>query len=144
MAATLSALQTCPSAAARSAGASRRVPVAAAARPARAAGHADSRALAARQAFGSVAGSCRELSQSPSTRRRVLAQARRSGPVVNAATSSQSSFVKFSDFTTNLFPVWTVIAALVGLYNPALFAAVDTKYFTGMLAALSASRAAHG
>lgn len=143
MAATLSALQTCPAAARGAGAASRRTPAAAAAQPARAAGHAESRALAARQAFSSVAGNCQALSQGPSMRRRVLAQAQSSGAVVVSA-SAQSAFVKFSDITTNLFPVWTVIAALVGLYNPGLFAAIDTKYFTAMLAALSASHIPRG
>lgn len=142
-ASTVSALQTCPTAA-RSAGASRRAPAAAAAQPARAASHAGSRVLAARQAFGSVAAGCQALLEGPSMRRRVLGQARPRGAVVVAASSSSSAFHTFSDITTNLFPVWTVIAALIGLYNPALFAAIDTKYFTAMLAALSASPRARG
>jgi bile acid:Na+ symporter, BASS family len=44
-----------------------------------------------------------------------------------------------SDNVTNLFPVWTVLAALLGLLSPDTFAAVSTKYFTAMLAALMLS-----
>ena len=61
--------------------------------------------------------------------------------VVHAAASASGgvTFSKVSEVVTNLFPVWTVIGALVGLYYPSTFAAVDTKYFTAILAALMLS-----
>lgn len=49
------------------------------------------------------------------------------------------TFAKVSDVVTNLFPLWTVLGAAVGLLSPDTFAAVSTKYFTAMLAALMLS-----
>ena len=56
-----------------------------------------------------------------------------------AAAATPSAFQKFSDNTTTLFPVWTVLGAAVGLMYPSVFAAVSTSYFTAMLAALMLS-----
>jgi BASS family bile acid:Na+ symporter len=44
-----------------------------------------------------------------------------------------------SDVVTNLFPVWTVLGAAVGLLSPDTFSSISTKYFTAMLAALMLS-----
>jgi len=53
--------------------------------------------------------------------------------------ASPLSLARVSDVVTNLFPLWTVLGALLGLYMPSAFAAVSTKYFTAMLAALMLS-----
>jgi len=53
--------------------------------------------------------------------------------------SASLTFAKVSDVVTNLFPLWTVLGALVGLFSPSTFAAVDTKYFTAILAMLMLS-----
>ena len=58
---------------------------------------------------------------------------------VSASAAGGVTLAKVSDVVTNLFPVWTVLGALVGLYSPATFAAVDTKYFTAILATLMLS-----
>ena len=58
---------------------------------------------------------------------------------LTVASAGGVTFQAVSDNVTNLFPVWTVLAALLGLLSPDTFAAVSTKYFTAMLAALMLS-----
>ncbi len=56
-----------------------------------------------------------------------------------ATVTAALSLARVSDVVTNLFPVWTVLGALVGVTQPHVFASVSTKYFTAMLAALMLS-----
>ncbi len=53
--------------------------------------------------------------------------------------AAAGGLARVSDVVTNLFPVWTVLSAVLALNNPQLFASVSTKYFTAMLAALMLS-----
>lgn len=47
-----------------------------------------------------------------------------------------SPFKQISDFLTTLFPVWTVLAALVALVKPATFSFMSTNQFTAALSLL--------
>lgn len=46
------------------------------------------------------------------------------------------TYLKFSNIFANMFPVWTVMAAVLGLRNPSLFSWLTTQYFTLGLAIL--------
>ncbi len=48
-------------------------------------------------------------------------------------------FKKFSDGFSNLFPVWTMGVATLGLVAPSVFAGISTSYFTGLLGLLMLS-----
>ena len=48
-------------------------------------------------------------------------------------------FQKFSTVFSNLFPLWTLTVALLGLYTPAVFSGISTSYFTGLLGLLMLS-----
>jgi len=50
-----------------------------------------------------------------------------------------SGFQKFSDIFSNLFPVWTIAVAVLGLVKPSVLGGIPTQYFTGLLAALMLS-----
>jgi BASS family bile acid:Na+ symporter len=49
---------------------------------------------------------------------------------------AMENFRSFSASFCNLFPVWIVATAITGLVNPAAFACVSTKYFTGLIGML--------
>mmetsp|Transcript_19225 Transcript_19225/g.65381 ORF Transcript_19225/g.65381 Transcript_19225/m.65381 type:complete len:412 (+) Transcript_19225:47-1282(+) len=57
-------------------------------------------------------------------------------PAEAPAADGESLFEKASNVITNLFPIWTVLAAGVGLYQPATFTWLSTSAFTYVLAAL--------
>jgi BASS family bile acid:Na+ symporter len=111
-------------------------------------GRCDACRTALRAAHASIGRSpppaCRALTSVP---RRLARLARSAAPLRQrasrvgrvAAVTSASSLQKTSDFVTNLFPVWTVLSAALALTRPAMFSAIDTKYFTAMLAALMLS-----
>lgn len=48
-------------------------------------------------------------------------------------------FGKFANLFSNLFPVWTLTVALLGLYTPNVFSGISTGYFTGLLGLLMLS-----
>ena len=50
-----------------------------------------------------------------------------------------AGFKKFSDLFSNLFPVWTLLVATLGLVAPGIFAGISTSYFTGLLGLLMLS-----
>jgi BASS family bile acid:Na+ symporter len=50
-----------------------------------------------------------------------------------------SGFQKFSDIFSNLFPVWTLAVAVLGIMKPNVLGGIPTQYFTGLLAALMLS-----
>jgi len=50
-----------------------------------------------------------------------------------------AGFKKFSDVFSNLFPLWTLSVAVLGLTAPGVFAGISTEYFTALLGALMLS-----
>jgi len=50
-----------------------------------------------------------------------------------------SAFQAFSNIFSTLFPLWTLLVALIGLFKPATFAAIPTSAFTGLLGMLMLS-----
>jgi BASS family bile acid:Na+ symporter len=50
-----------------------------------------------------------------------------------------SGFSKFSDVFSNLFPLWTLTVACLGLFKPSVFLGISTEYFTGLLGLLMLS-----
>jgi BASS family bile acid:Na+ symporter len=71
----------------------------------------------------------------------------RIGAVVNASAGGEkaaaptTAFTTFSDGFASLFPVWTVLSALVGLKNPAAFGFMSSGTYTYALALLMFSMA---
>lgn len=53
--------------------------------------------------------------------------------------TAMEQFSAFSDAFSNLFPVWTLSVAILGLLAPGSFSGISTSYFTGLLAALMLS-----
>merc|ERR1719310_174196 len=53
--------------------------------------------------------------------------------------SELSAFEKFSGIFSNLFPVWTLLVAGMGLYTPGVFAGISTDAFTALLCLLMLS-----
>jgi BASS family bile acid:Na+ symporter len=49
------------------------------------------------------------------------------------------AFKSFSNVFSNLFPLWTLAVALMGLFTPAVFSGISTSYFTGLLGMLMLS-----
>merc|ERR1719265_1207289 len=60
-------------------------------------------------------------------------------PLVEAVEETPTSFQKFSDTFSNLFPLWTAMVAALGLAAPGVLAGIPTKYFTGLLGLLMLS-----
>mmetsp|Transcript_1071 Transcript_1071/g.2796 ORF Transcript_1071/g.2796 Transcript_1071/m.2796 type:complete len:383 (+) Transcript_1071:36-1184(+) len=52
---------------------------------------------------------------------------------------AEGLFDKFSAIFSNLFPLWTLIVALLGLFKPQVFLGISTSYFTGLLGLLMLS-----
>jgi len=64
---------------------------------------------------------------------------RRGATVVTAASASvapMEQFKKFSELFANLFPIWTILAAVVGVMRPATFEFMTSNMYTGCLALL--------
>jgi BASS family bile acid:Na+ symporter len=65
--------------------------------------------------------------------------ARRRGVVTRAgggAVAPMETFKKFSEVFANLFPIWTILAAVVGVTKPATFAFMTNNAYTACLALL--------
>ena len=65
-------------------------------------------------------------------------------PVMQASGSSggstfMDSFKAFSNVFSNLFPLWTALVAVLGLFTPGIFAGISTQYFTALLGMLMLS-----
>lgn len=67
--------------------------------------------------------------------RSLQAEASENGPQGGGAGWLQT-YKKFSNIFANMFPVWTIMAAILGLRNPSLFSWLTTQYFTAGLAIL--------
>lgn len=52
---------------------------------------------------------------------------------------AMAGFEKFSNLFSTLFPLWTLIVALAGLFTPQVFAGISTSSFTGLLGLLMLS-----
>jgi len=72
----------------------------------------------------------------------------RAGPLAMAEAAAQgepestglmAGFEKFSNLFSTLFPLWTLVVALLGLYTPQVFAGVSTSSFTALLGLLMLS-----
>lgn len=93
---------------------------------ARAGGADESRKIASSSArFGAVF-------ETASSKRRGGVVARAAG----GAIANMESFKKFSEVFANLFPVWTIIAAVVGVIKPNTFAFMTSNAYTACLALL--------
>lgn len=53
--------------------------------------------------------------------------------------AARSAFQTFSDSFSNLFPLWTALVALLGLFRPATLSGIPTSAFTGLLGMLMLS-----
>ena len=53
--------------------------------------------------------------------------------------TAMEQFSAFSEAFSNLFPVWTLSVAILGLLAPGSFSGISTSYFTALLAALMLS-----
>lgn len=62
-----------------------------------------------------------------------------SPPPLSSSPPKQSAFQTFSNGFSTLFPVWTALVALVGLYYPQSLAGIPTSAFTGLLGMLMLS-----
>lgn len=91
---------------------------------ARAGGADESRKIASAR-FGAV------LETSSSKRRGGVIARAAGGAVVN-----MESFKKFSEVFANLFPIWTILAAVVGVIKPNTFAFMTSNAYTACLALL--------
>ena len=60
-------------------------------------------------------------------------------PAEPEASPLMANFQKFSNLFSNLFPVWTLMVALMGLFTPGVFLGISTSYFTGLLGLLMLS-----
>ena len=56
-----------------------------------------------------------------------------------SAEEPKSSFAQFSETFSNLFPVWTVSVAALGLLRPAVLGGISTSAFTALLGMLMLS-----
>ena len=75
----------------------------------------------------------------PRSARFMDARGRRGATVVTAASASvapMEQFKKFSELFANLFPIWTILAAVVGVMRPATFEFMTSNMYTGCLALL--------
>ena len=52
---------------------------------------------------------------------------------------AMGAFQKFSNVFSNMFPVWTLTVAILGLTVPAVFAGISTSSFTALLGMLMLS-----
>ncbi|KAL1499356.1 hypothetical protein AB1Y20_011563 [Prymnesium parvum] len=60
-------------------------------------------------------------------------------PQPEGSGGAMEAFSKFSALFSNLFPLWTIVVALLGLYAPQIFMGISTSYFTGLLGLLMLS-----
>lgn len=61
-----------------------------------------------------------------------------SEPVAEESTAMKA-FQSFSNGFSTLFPLWTLMVALGGLFRPGIFTGISTSYFTGLLGLLMLS-----
>ena len=60
-------------------------------------------------------------------------------PAAPEPSGAMGAFQKFSNVFSNLFPVWTLTVAILGLTVPAVFAGISTSSFTALLGMLMLS-----
>lgn len=60
-------------------------------------------------------------------------------PSPSAAQAKPTAFQSFSNTFSTLFPLWTALVALLGLYRPQTLASIPTSAFTGLLGMLMLS-----
>lgn len=53
--------------------------------------------------------------------------------------AAMKAFQSFSNVFSTLFPLWTLLVAVGGLYKPGIFTGISTSYFTGLLGLLMLS-----
>jgi len=58
---------------------------------------------------------------------------------VTPPAAKESKFVQFSNSFSTLFPLWTALIALLGLYRPQVLSGIPTSAFTGLLGMLMLS-----